>query len=299
MSKVFKSQDLKLNNVTFSDTKPLNIPGAKLAYINLNGGKIIIQGPKMRSTFGVRRWLNEENSKYDYDIELSFDEHSQDLLQKCQELDTIIRTKVQEKSKEWLGRASISDEVLDEKYKPIIKLNEKITLKSGEVKDFSPSMVLKLTADQESNKFQSSKDVELLFFDDNKNKMEVNVDDFVKNGDNKFDSHKVISGNTYIIPVYEVSFLTFTKTSIKPRLKLVQAKVFPNKANVITDYVMDDDEEEIQEDLDTDPNEVEEDVDMETQEEVEEEVEEIQVSEEEVKPPVKRGRGKKAGAVVV
>ena len=298
MSSVLKAQNLKLNNVTFSDTKPLNIPGAKLAYINLNGGKIIVQGPKMRTTSGVRRWLNEENGKYDYDMELSFDDNSQDLLQKNQELDTIIRNKIKEKSKEWLGKDSISDELLDDKYKPIVKLNNNIKLKNGDVKDFSPSFVLKLTADQESNKFQSSKDVELLFFDDNKTKMDVLADDFVKN--DRFDTHRVLSGNTYIIPVYEVSFLSFTKTSIKPRLKLVQAKVFPNKANVINSYVMDDeDENDVQDDLDTDGDknvevsEVEE-VDVEEEEEVEVE----EVSEEEVKP-VKRGRGKKTSAVVL
>lgn len=286
MSTVLKAQNLKLNNVTFSDTKPLNIPGAKLAYINLNGGKIIVQGPKMRTTSGVRRWLNEENGKYDYDMELSFDDNSQDLLQKNQELDTIIRNKIKENSKEWLGKDSISDELLDDKYKPIVKLNNNIKLKNGDVKDFSPSFVLKLTADQESNKFQSSKDVELLFFDENKTKMDVLVDDFVKN--DRFDTHRILSGNTHIIPVYEVSFLSFTKTSIKPRLKLVQAKVFPNKANVINSYVMDDDEE-LQEDLDSE-NVVEETEEVEEVEETEE-VEEV-----EVQVPVKKARGKRSVA---
>ena len=296
MSNVLRAQNLKLNNVTFSETKPLSIPGAKLAYINLNGGKIVVQGPKMQSRFGIRRWLNEENGKYDYDIELSFDENSQDLLQKNKELDEIIKKQIKAKSKEWLGKPSISDELLNDKYKPIVKLNERITLKNGEIKDFPPSFVLKLAGDQESNKFQSSKDIELLFFDSNKNKMDVNLDDFVKNGDNKFDVHRLIAGNTCIIPVYEVSFLSFTKTSIKPRLKLVQAKVFPNTANVINSYIMEDDEE-FEEDLDTE-GEAEKNVDVDMEEELEEELEselEEELESEEVveKPPVKRGRGKK------
>jgi hypothetical protein len=295
MAKVVKAKNLQLNNVTFSEAKNLDIPGAKLSFININNlDKIIVQGPKLRTVSGVRRWLNKDNNKYDYDIEFAFDDkpQSQELLKKSEELDNIIKTTIKARSKEWLGK-QLSDEVLNFQYKPIVKYNNGITLKTGEVKDFNPSIVLKLQVD--NSKFVSSKETELLVFDENNNPVDFSVDDF-STGKN-FDVHNLICGNMMIIPVYEVSFLSFTKTSIKPRLKLVQAKIFPNTSNKITGNVMEEDDESDQEPIDDLDTDNERDVVMEEVEEVEEEIEEeveeeeVEEVEEEVKQvPKRRGR---------
>ena len=292
---VVKAQKLNLNNVTFSETRDLNIPGAKLSYINLNGDKIIVQGPRMRTVSGVRRWLNKENGKYDYDIELSFDEKSDELLKKSQELDEIIKSSIKRKSKDWLGKESISDELLNDKYKPIVKTNEQVRLKNGEVKDFPPSIVLKLQV--ENNRFVSSKETDLLVFNESNQQVSLSVDDFTSG--EKVDAHKVLSGNMTLIPVFEVSFLSFTKTTIKPRLKLVQAKIFPTTSNKITENIMEDDYDEDNED--NEDNDQQDDLDTtgttgDKDEPVEESIEPVEESiepVEEVKAVPKRGRAKK------
>lgn len=71
---VVKANGLDLSKVTFSDVK-IDNHGRKMVYINLNGGKILVQTPKMYAPNGIKRWRKQDatNNKDDkFEMELSF-----------------------------------------------------------------------------------------------------------------------------------------------------------------------------------------------------------------------------------
>ena len=54
---ITKSSNIDFSKVTFSDVRKMG--KGKMVYANLNGGKIIIQTPKMGVPFGVSRWRDD------------------------------------------------------------------------------------------------------------------------------------------------------------------------------------------------------------------------------------------------
>ena len=317
---IIKATNLDLNKVSFSDVKTDN-HGRKMVYVNYNGGKILVQTPKMYVPNGIKRWRKKDatdNKDDSFEMELSFggedkeDKNSLDIREfhnKLEGFDELVKKTIMAKSKEWLGKPKVSMETIEDAYySPSVKIP---TDKDGVVLDYPSRVRAKLDRERETDsdnftgRFLSNKRFKtpVLMFNESKEQIEMN--------ENNFDA--VVPKGSQVICVLELVYLSIT-TKVSAKWKLVQAKVYKNQQS-ITGYAMIDEESQ-QEDLDTENDVVEatkaisleekveqEDVEEEEQEEEEEEdiVEEEseEVEQEPLPPPppkVTKPRAKRAVA---
>ena len=302
---VIKATNLNLSKVTFSDVKTDN-HGRKMVYVNYNGGKIMVQTPKMYVPNGIKRWRKKDavdNKDDSFELELSFggedkeDKNSMEIREfhtKLEEFDELVKKNIMSHSKEWLGKSKISMDSIEEAfYSPSVRL---ATDKDGTVLAYPSRVRAKLDRerDQETDsftgRFLSNKRFKtpVLMFDENKELLEMN--------ESNFDT--VVPKGSQVVAVLELVYLSIS-TKVSAKWKLVQSKVFRNQ-KTITGYAMldDSDSENVeeqeqeqekalpQEDLDTaETSEAVEEQVVESEEEEEEEEEEDE-EEEEVKPAV-------------
>jgi hypothetical protein len=251
-----KASNLDLSQVTFSDVKTDN-HGRKMVFINRNNGKIMVQTPKMYAPNGIKRWRKKDaldNKDDKFEMELSFygengtDKNSQEIRefkQKWEEFDTLIKTKVVEKAKEWLGMPKLDMNTLESvMYTPMVKVPKD---KEGNELPYPSRVRAKIDRETDSagnftGRFLSNKKfkTEVLIFDESKKKLDLNEDN----------AESVVSKGSQVVCILELVYLSLSKTTISTKWKLVQAKVFKNQES-ITEYAMLDDDS-VQEDLDTD-----------------------------------------------
>jgi hypothetical protein len=317
---IIKAVNLDLNKVSFSDVKTDN-HGRKMIYVNYNGGKIMVQTPKMYVPNGIKRWRKKDatdNKDDSFELELSFggedkeDKNSleiRDFHSKLEQFDDLVKKTIMSKSKEWLGKPKVSMETIEDAYySPSVKIP---TDKDGNILDYPSRVRTKLDRERDNSdgftgRFLSNKRFKtpVLVFDENKNPVDLN--------ENTFDT--VVPKGSQVICVLELVYLSIT-SKVSPKWKLVQTKVFKNQQS-ITGYAMIDEESQ-QEDLDTENDIVEatkelslneneslEEV-VEDQEEEDQEVEEEDQDQEEVEeedqeveevvvtPPKPKGRAKR------
>jgi hypothetical protein len=300
---VVKSSNLDLSKITFSDVKTDN-HGRKMVYVNYQGGKIMVQTPKMYVPNGIKRWRKKDavdNKDDSFELELSFggedkeDKNSmeiRDFHTKLEQFDEVVKNKIMSHSKEWLGKTKISMESIEEAfYSPTVRL---ATDKDGNVLDYPSRVRAKLDREREgetdsfTGRFLSNKRYKtpVLMFDHNKELLEMN--------ESNFDT--VVPKGSQVVAVLELVYLSIS-TKVSAKWKLVQAKVFRNQ-KTITGYAMLDDSDteavevvEEKEDLDTaettEEVEVEEEVEDTEDEDEEEEVKPVVTKT--VKPRAKRG----------
>jgi hypothetical protein len=318
---IIKAINLDLNKVSFSDVKTDN-HGRKMVYVNYNGGKILVQTPKMYVPNGIKRWRKKDatdNKDDSFELELSFggedkeDKNSleiRDFHNKLEQFDELVKQTIMAKSKEWLGKQKVSMETIEDAYyAPSVKVP---TDKDGAILDYPSRVRAKLDRERESDsenftgRFLSNKRFKtpVLMFDDSKTALDLN--------ESNFDS--VVPKGSQIICVLELVYLSIT-TKVSAKWKLVQGKVSKNQQS-ITSYAMIDEDSQ-PDDLDTDggvveatkalslgeesleaaeeEEEVEEEAEV-VEEEVEVEEEEAEEEEEEVvvaPPPKAKGRTKR------
>jgi hypothetical protein len=292
---IIKAINLDLNKVSFSDVKTDN-HGRKMVYVNYNGGKIMVQTPKMYVPNGIKRWRKKDatdNKDDSFELELSFggedkeDKNSLEIREfhnKLEQFDDLVKKTIMAKSKEWLGKQKVSMETIEDAYyAPSVKVP---TDKDGTILDYPSRVRAKLDRERESDsenftgRFLSNKRFKtpVLMFDESKTALDLN--------ENNFDS--VVPKGSQIICVLELVYLSIT-TKVSAKWKLVQGKVSKNQQS-ITSYAMIDEDSQ-PDDLDTDGGVVEatkalslgeESLEAAEEEEVVEEEEEEEDAEEEV-----------------
>jgi len=246
---VIKATSLDLSQVTFSDVKS-DIHGRKMVYINRNNGKIIVQTPKMYAPNGIKRWRKKDsvdNKDDKFEMELSFygENNSEELRtfhEKWNEFDELIKTKVIEKSKEWLSMPKLDKSTLESvMYTPMVKVPKD---KEGNDLPYPSRVRVKLDREMDyagnyTSRFSSNKKfkTEVMIFNDKKEKMEMDENN----------AEIIVPKGSQVVCVMELVYLSLSKTTISTKWKLVQAKVFKNKES-INGYAMLDDESSQQED---------------------------------------------------
>ena len=258
---IIKAINLDLNKVSFSDVKTDN-HGRKMVYVNYNGGKIMVQTPKMYVPNGIKRWRKKDatdNKDDSFELELSFggedkeDKNSLEIREfhnKLEQFDDLVKKTIMAKSKEWLGKQKVSMETIEDAYyAPSVKVP---TDKDGTILDYPSRVRAKLDRERESDsenftgRFLSNKRFKtpVLMFDESKTALDLN--------ENNFDS--VVPKGSQIICVLELVYLSIT-TKVSAKWKLVQGKVSKNQQS-ITSYAMIDEDSQ-PDDLDTDGGVVE------------------------------------------
>jgi len=298
---VVKANTLDLSKVTFSDVKTDN-HGRKMVYINQNNGKIMVQTPKMYAPNGIKRWRKKDaldNKDDKFEMELSFygengtDKNSTEIREfhaKWQEFDTLIKNKIIENSREWLGMPKLDINTLESvMYTPMVKVAKD---KEGNQLPYPSRIRAKIDREMDTNgnfsgRFLNNKKFksEVLLFDESKNRLELNEDS----------AEDSVPKGCQVVSILELVYLSLSKTTISTKWKLVQAKVFRNKDS-ITDYAMldDDDVDEAEEVVEGANDDVEVEVEVEVGEDLDTD-EEIEQESIEVTPaPIKKGRAKRS-----
>ena len=283
---IIKATNLDLNKVSFSDVKTDN-HGRKMVYVNYNGGKILVQTPKMYVPNGIKRWRKKDavdNKDDSFEMELSFggedkeDKNSIEIKEfhnRLDKFDSLVKNEIMSKSKEWLGKPKVSMETIEDAYyAPSVRIP---TDKDGNVLDYPSRVRAKLDRERDGDsdnftgRFLSNKRFKtpVLMFDESKNQIDMNESNF----------EMVVPKGSQVICVLELVYLSIT-TKVSAKWKLVQAKVYKNQQS-ITGYAMLDEEVEETEELES---ENEDDLVKETQKlnVSEEEVEEVEEVEEEL-----------------
>jgi hypothetical protein len=324
---IIKAINLDLNKVSFSDVKTDN-HGRKMVYVNYNGGKIMVQTPKMYVPNGIKRWRKKDatdNKDDSFEMELSFggedkeDKNSVEIREfhrKLEEFDSLVKNNIMSRSKEWLGKPKVSMETIEDAYyAPSVKIP---TDKDGNVLEYPSRVRAKLDRERDSDsdnftgRFLSNKRFKtpVLMFDDSKNQLDLNEQNF----------ESVVPKGSQVVCVLELVYLSIT-TKVSAKWKLVQAKVSKNQQS-ITGYAIIDEDSELQDDLDEvvestkninieskeqeseEEEIVEEESEVVEEELVEEEIEDEDEDEEEEEevvpippPPKAKGRAKRSVAV--
>jgi hypothetical protein len=314
---IIKAINLDLNKVSFSDVKTDN-HGRKMVYVNYNGGKILIQTPKMYVPNGIKRWRKKDatdNKDDSFEMELSFggedkeDKNSVEIREfhkKMEEFDTLVKNNIMSRSKEWLGKPKVSMETIEDAYyAPSVKVP---TDKDGNILDYPSRIRAKLDRERDidsdgfTGRFLSNKRFKtpVLMFDDSKNQLDLNEQNF----------ENVVPKGSQVVCVLELVYLSIT-TKVSAKWKLVQAKVSRNQQSITGYALIDDEESELQDDLDEVVDSVKninvEDQEEEEEEEDEDQEEEVEVEEEEPEedlieevvvtpPPKPKGRAKRSVA---
>jgi len=297
---IIKAVNLDLNKVSFSDVK-IDNHGRKMVYVNYNGGKIMVQTPKMYVPNGIKRWRKKDavdNKDDSFELELSFggedkeDKNSPEIKEfhnKLEGFDSLVKNAILSKSKEWLGKPKVSMETIEDAYyAPSVKIP---TDKDGNVLDYPSRVRAKIDRERDGDsdnftgRFLSNKRFKtpVLMFDESKNQIDMNESNF----------DMVVPKGSQVICVLELVYLSIT-TKVSAKWKLVQAKVYRNQQS-ITGYAMLDEEEGETADLESENendlvketqklNVSEEDVedDQEDVDEVEEESDEVEEESDEV-----------------
>lgn len=244
---VIKSTDLDLSKLTFSDVKTDN-NGRKMVFVNLNGGKVIIQTPKMYVPNGIKRWRKKDavdNKDDSFEMEMSFsgedkeDKNSQSIHtfhEKMSGFDTLVKNHIKDHSKELLGKPKVTMELIENAFHtPVVRLAMD---KEGNILDYPSRVRVKLDrerdADDFTGRFLSCKrpPTEILMYDTDKKQIPMDEDNF----------ETVVPKNSQVVAVLELVYLTVT-TKVSAKWKLVQAKVERSQTN-ITGYAMLDEDDE-------------------------------------------------------
>ena len=174
-----KPNEIDLKKIEFSKLRKMS-SGAKIAYVNYGSLEeegvvsLQIQSPHTAMTFDAKYYPDEDGGKYDCRVSLNGE--SGDMLafiEMMRNMDELIKGIAKKNSKEWFGKANISDEILDEKYVPIVRdyKDPETGEKTGK---YAPTFGFKV-------KHNKEKQYLCKFFDETKKKINVNdenADDF-------------------------------------------------------------------------------------------------------------------------
>ncbi len=251
---VIKGTDLDISKLTFSDVKVDN-HGRKMIFVNYDGGKLVIQTPKMYTPNGIKRWRKKDavdNKDDSFEIEMTFsgENTNEDLKNfhiKMKSIDKLIKEQIMSHSKEWLGKQKVSMEVIEDAfYAPIVKVPVD---KEGNVLDYPSRIKVKLDRERQGDEFTGrflaykKPPSSIMIFDSKKNQLDISEDNF----------ESVISKGSHLTGVLELVYLTIT-TKISAKWKLIQGKVYNNSKN-ITSYAMIDSDTEGEENEEQDERE--------------------------------------------
>jgi hypothetical protein len=243
---ISKIDQLDISALSFSDVKT-NSQNRKMVFVNNNNKKVLIQTPKMYLPSGANRWRQKDalDNKGDvFEMELSFGGDSPDVQmfhKKMQDYDTIVKNKILENPKDWLGKNKVSMETIEDAfYSPVVKLAYD---KNHNRVDYPDRMKVKLDRERCSDdndnftgRFVSSKkyNTPVLAFDTNKKQLDFNESTY----------DRIVPKGSHIICVLELVYISIA-AKVSTKWKVIQFKVFKNEEN-INSYAIDDEEEEVQ-----------------------------------------------------
>ena len=155
MSSFVSVSSFDVKKITFSNVKTLD-SGAKSAYVNYDGGKLIMQVGSLETTFGLSEY-NKPPAAPSYSVDLKlrgYDDPANHpvearIYEAFNGLDEFMLEQGVKNSVAWF-KGSKSKEVLKELYSPMVRFSVD---KEGNRKPYPPTIKVKLRKDKDTGKF--------------------------------------------------------------------------------------------------------------------------------------------------
>ena len=213
-----KAKEIDLNIVRYSDVKKMD-SGSKIAYVNYGKegiNSIFLETPEMTFPFDNTWYPNPDGKggKYSCKVSLKTDENAdmKEFVSKMSDFDAKIKADAKENCKSWFGKQSISDDVIDDKYVPIVRHYKDPN--TGELTGkFPAQMGFKVI--QRNGKYDCK------FYDDNRQR--INVDD--SNDDNYQEPSKLLGKGTTVRLLLKCNGLWFSSAGFGCTWKAEQIKL--------------------------------------------------------------------------
>ena len=224
------AKDFDPSKVNFTNSRVMG-SGAKLFFLEYNGGPLVIQSPDMPVTFDPQVFEEGPDAKYSVKTSLNMsNEQCKEFYEKMSQFDDRLKQLGKENSQEWFKKKNMSDEVVDSMYTQCVK--EHIDQETGEPSGrYPPSFSFKVKK-KEGN-------ILCRCFDENREELNFNNPDT----DNHVMVVDVLKKNSSIKGLFKCDFIwhspgKFGCTWSAQQLKVKVAKSFSDGY-----AFMDDDEE--------------------------------------------------------
>lgn len=185
MSGLIKGKNIDVSKLSFSQPRVLD-NGAKLVYMNYDGGRLSIQTPWMTLPWKMGVYTEGEYPKYSVDLSFKGMENDPDLQafhDKLQEVEEKIVDAGFDNSVSWFKKKKTTREVVEAIFNPILKVSKDKETGEPDGK-WPPTMKLKVA--RKNGVWESNKDRPLVVKDHTGRQYKINSEDsledvFVKN----------------------------------------------------------------------------------------------------------------------
>lgn len=214
--KTMLANEIDVSKIKYSDLKTLD-NGAKIAYVNYGDSSlqsIYLQTPEVTFPFDNQFFTEGQNSgKFSCKVSLKTDNPQvKEFVDKLMEVDAKIKEDAKKNSMPWFKKTKITEDVIEEKYTPIIRHYK--DPETGEKSDkYPPQMGFKVV--QKNGVYQCK------FFDESATK--INVDD--ESGDNYQEVSNLLSKGSSVKLLLKCNGLWFSTVGFGATWKAEQMKV--------------------------------------------------------------------------
>ena len=229
-TKPVKPQNVDTSNITYSAVKALP-NGAKIIYLNYNGGPLFVQTPEMNVPYDSGTYYADNDNSGKYTIKVSMDGFNTSPAMKefhnmLQKMDESIKGSGIENALAWFKKKNLTPEVASELYNPMVKVS--VDAETGEPNGkWAPTFGFKIV--------KRDGRVQCDCYDSDKNKLELT-------GDNSVDLASMFKKGTKVKMILKCNGLWIASGKFGCTWRAEQIKI--NSPIEYTGYAFDDDEEE-------------------------------------------------------
>ena len=188
------AKDFDASKVNFTYAKVMS-SGAKLFFLEYDGGPLFIQSPEMSLAFDPQMFEDGPDAKYSVKSSLNLsNENCKEFFEKMTGFDERLKDLGKTNSVEWFKKKNISDDVIDSMFTQTVKehMNQETGEPSGR---YPPTFGFKV----------KKKDNKILCRCFDENRVEINLND--ADGDNYLPIDKVLKKNTSVKGLFKCDFV--------------------------------------------------------------------------------------------
>ena len=227
-------KDFDISKVSYSRTTTMP-NGAKLFFLEYDGGPIYIQSPEMTLTFDPQVFEDGPTAKYNIKANMNLSNETCKMFHdKMLEFDEKIKMLGKENSVEWFKKKNLSDDVIESMITPTIKVF--VDSETGEPNGrFPPTFGFKVKKKDDN--------IQCRCFDGEKN--EINFND--KEAENHMEFTKCVKKNAQVKGLFKCDFVWHSPGKFGCSWSAQQLKIKTPKG--FDGYAFNDDDEEVSERL--------------------------------------------------
>lgn len=218
------------SKVNFTNSRVMS-SGAKLFFLEYNGGPLVIQSPEMPLTFDPQVFEDGPNAKFSVKTSLNMsNEQCKEFCEKMKQFDSRLMELGKANSQEWFKKKNMSDEVVESMYTQCVK--EHIDEDTGEPSGrYPPTFSFKVK--------KKEGDIMCRCFDENRK--EINFND--KDGEDHMLITDILKKNSSIKGLFKCDFVWHSPGKFGCTWSAAQLKVKVPKS-FSDGYAFDDDDED-------------------------------------------------------